>query len=204
MIKHFLRLVLGLALVASFTAHAQLQIEVAGVGSNQIPVAVASFARDGEVPQQIDAIVRADLQRSSLFRLVDPGAAALADTAAVDYPAWRGKGADAVVLGSVMRLADGRFDLRFRLYDAVKQAQIDGISYLSTASDLRLNAHRIADRIYEKLTGDRGVFATRIAYVAQLSKTSFEPGHRTASRSPWCSRATASRRSIRSTSTARA
>jgi len=81
---------------------------------------------------------------------------------------------DAVVVGSVARQADGRFDIRFRLYDAVKQQQIDGLSYLSSVAELRLNSHRIADRIYEKLTGVRGVFATRIAYVVQLSKTSFE------------------------------
>jgi TolB protein len=77
-------------------------------------------------------------------------------------------------VGSVARLADGRYDLRFRLYDTVKQGQLDALSFVSTAAELRLNAHRIADRIFEKLTGERGVFATRIAYVVQLGKTSFE------------------------------
>ncbi len=155
-------------------AFAQLRVEITGVGSNQFPIAIANFQRDGNPPQPIDEIVRADLQRSGLFRLVDTGGATLSETAPVNFSDWRGRGADAVVVGSVFRLADGRYDLRFRLYDAVKQGQLDGLSYVSTVAELRLNAHRIADRIYEKITGERGVFATRIAYVVQLAKNSFQ------------------------------
>ena len=153
---------------------AQLRVEITGVGSNQFPIAIATFKRDGEVPQPVDEIIRADLQRSGLFRLIDPGSAPLAETAAVDFADFKGRGADSLVVGSIARLADGRFDLRFRLYDTIKQAQLDALSYVSTAAELRLNAHRIADRIFERLTGERGVFATRIAYVVQLSKNSFE------------------------------
>jgi TolB protein len=168
----------ALALLATLfvlsPAVAQLRVEITGVGSNQFPIAVANFRRDGEIPQPVDEIIRADLQRSGVFRMIDAGAAPLSDTAAVNFGDFKGRGADALVVGSVARLADGRFDLRFRLFDTVKQTQLDALSYVSSASELRLNAHRIADRIYEKLTGERGVFATRIAYVVQLSKTSFE------------------------------
>ena len=162
------------ALTVLLPASAQLRVEITGVGSNQFPVSVANFKRDGEVPQPIDEIIRADLQRSGLFRLIDPGAAPLAETAAVNFPEFKGRGADALVVGSVSRLADGRFDLRFRLYDTVKQTQLDALSYVSSAAELRLNAHRISDRIFERLTGERGVFATRIAYVVELAKNSFE------------------------------
>jgi TolB protein len=162
------------ALLVLPPATAQLRVEITGVGSNQFPIAVANFRRDGEIPQPVDEIIRADLQRSGRFRMVDPGPAPLAESAAVSFTEFKGKGADALVVGSVTRLADGRFDLRFRLYDTVKQAQLDALSYVSSAAELRLNAHRIADRIFEKLTGERGVFATRIAYVVQLAKTSFE------------------------------
>ena len=155
-------------------ASAQLRVEITGVGSNQFPIAVASFKRDGEIPQPVDEIIRADLQRSGRFRMIDPGPAPLAETAAVSFAEFTGRGADALVVGSIARMADGRFDLRFRLYDTVKQTQLDALSYVSSAAELRLNAHRIADRIFEKLTGERGVFATRIAYVVQLAKTSFE------------------------------
>jgi TolB protein len=162
------------ALLVLSPATAQLRVEITGVGSNQLPISVANFRRDGEVPQPVDEIIRADLQRSGRFRMVDAGPTPLAETAAVSFADFKGKGADALVVGSASRLADGRFDLRFRLYDTVKQTQLDALSYVSSAAELRLNAHRIADRIFEKLTGERGVFATRIAYVVQLGKASFE------------------------------
>jgi TolB protein len=155
-------------------AGAQLRVEITGVGSNQFPVAVAAFRRDGDIPQPVDEIIRADLQRSGLFRLVDAGPTPLSETTNVNYDDFKGRGADALVTGSVSRLADGRYDLRFRLYDTVKQTPLDAVSFVSSAAELRLNAHRISDRIFEKLTGERGVFATRIAYVVQLGKNSFE------------------------------
>ncbi|MCS6944764.1 MAG: Tol-Pal system beta propeller repeat protein TolB [Sutterellaceae bacterium] len=160
--------------LAASSASAQLRIEVTGVGANQFPIAVATFARDGQIPQDIDAIIRANLQRAGVFRLIDAGSAPLPETSRVDFADWKARGADALVVGSVARLADGRFDIRFRLYDTVKQQQLDGLSYLSSANDLRLQAHRISDRIYEKLTGVRGVFATRIAYVVQLGRNAYE------------------------------
>lgn len=175
MLKAFAHaLVLLAALTVLPPATAQLRVEITGVGSNQFPIAVANFRRDGEIPQPVEEIIRANLQRSGLFRLVDAGSAPLSETTAVSLPEFKGRGADALVVGSVARLADGRFDLRFRLFDTVKQAQLDALSYVSTAAELRLNAHRISDRIFEKLTGERGVFATRIAYVVQLARDRFE------------------------------
>jgi len=153
---------------------AQLRVEITGVGSQQFPIAIAPFARDGQVPVEIESVVRADLARSGLFRIVDAGATPIPENAAVSLPDWKGRGADALAIGSVTRLADGRFDVRFRLLDTIRGSQLDGLSYVSPASDLRLTAHRIADRIYEKLTGERGVFATRIAYVVQTSRNSWE------------------------------
>ena len=145
-----------------------------GVGSQQFPVAVATFARDGQAPAEVDSIIRADLARSGLFRMVDPGTQPIPENATVNLPDWKGRGADALVVGTVARLADGRFDVRYRLLDTDKQGQLDGVSLVSTAADLRLTAHRIADRIYEKLTGERGVFATRISYIVQTSPKSWE------------------------------
>ena len=164
----------ALAMAVLPAAQAQLRVEITGVGSNQFPIAVGNFQRDGQVPEQVDAVIRANLQRSGLFRLVDAGSVAFSENVQVNHGEWKARGADALVVGSIARLADGRFDLRFRLWDTVKQAQLDAASYVSSAAELRLNAHRISDRIYEKLTGERGVFATRIAYVVALGKTAFE------------------------------
>jgi TolB protein len=82
---------------------------------------------------------------------------------------WRSRGADALVGGSVTRLADGRFDVRYKIWDVVKGQDLGGQALAVVASDLRLAAHRVADAIYEKLTGDRGVFSTRIAYVTRAA-----------------------------------
>lgn len=80
---------------------------------------------------------------------------------------WRQRAADALVTGSMQRLADGRYDVRFRLWDVVKAQDLGGQGFVVVQADLRLVAHRIADYIYEKLTGERGVFSTRIAYVTK-------------------------------------
>ncbi len=82
---------------------------------------------------------------------------------------WRGRGADALVAGSVSRLADGRWDVRYKLWDVVKGQDLGGQSLAVVTADLRLAAHRIADAVYERLTGDKGVFATRIAYVTRAA-----------------------------------
>jgi TolB protein len=166
----------GLALPG--LAGAQLRVEITGVGANQFPIAIAPFA--GDAPAQVDLakVIRDDLARSGAFRVVDAGATPVALPAASSVPAdlanWKGRGADALAIGSVTRLADGRYDVRYRLFDAVKQASLDGQSFVVQAGQLRLTAHHIADRIYERLTGERGVFATRVAYVVQLSPTAFE------------------------------
>ena len=83
------------------------------------------------------------------------------------YGDWTGRGADAVVVGSMTALPDGRAEVRFTLLDAVKQAQLASFTYVVPPAQFRATAHRIADVIYEKLTGDVGVFSTRIAYVAK-------------------------------------
>ncbi len=147
-------------------AHAQLRVEISGVGNNQIPVAIAAFADEGMAPQQVSAIIRADLERSGMFKVID-ARQAIPETAAVDYGAWKASGADALVVGSVQKLADGRFAVRYKLYDTAKGGQLSSMSDAVQAEGTRLEAHRIADDIYEKLTGVPGIFATRIAYVAQ-------------------------------------
>ena len=168
------RSVCGALVLLPAAARAQLRVEITGVGAQQFPIAVAPFAQEGSGAQEIDGIIRADLARSGLFRIVDAGSQQIAETANVNLADWKSRGADALVIGSSRRLADGRYDIRFRLLDTVKQTQLDGLAYTVPASDLRLTAHRIADRIYEKLTGERGVFATRIAYVVQTGRNSWE------------------------------
>jgi TolB protein len=155
----------SLALLAG-AAHAQLHVEIAGVGNNQIPVAVAQFADEGVAPQQVSAIIRADLERSGMFKVID-ARQVIPETAAIDFAAWKSSGAEAVVVGSVQKLADGRLAVRYKLLDTVKGGQLSSMSDAVQPKSTRLEAHRIADDVYEKLTGVPGIFATRIAYVAE-------------------------------------
>ncbi|MES3003449.1 MAG: Tol-Pal system beta propeller repeat protein TolB [Pseudomonadota bacterium] len=150
-----------------YSALAQFRVEVTGVGLTQLPIAVAPFRGDAEAPQKIAAIVQADLERSGQFRAIDAAGSALDETSRPDMTPWRQKTADSLATGSVSRLADGRYDVRFRLWDVVRAQDLGGQSFAVTTGDLRLAAHRIADFIYEKLTGEKGVFSTRIAYITK-------------------------------------
>ena len=148
-------------------AMAQFRVEVSGAGVTQIPISAVAFRDNSLVNQDIAAIVRADLERSGQFKFIEPLPVRLDETSRPDLNAWREKGTDALLTGSVTRLADGRFDVRFRLWDSVRGQELGGLSFPAGASELRNAAHKIADYIYEKLTGDKGVFATRIAYVTK-------------------------------------
>lgn len=161
---------LALLLVVAAPAFAQFRVDVSGIGLAQLPIAVSAFRGEDSAPQKIAAILRADLERSGQFRAVDAGGVALDELSRPDASLWRQKGADSLVSGSVTRLVDGRYDVRFRLWDVVKTQDLGGQSYAVTVGDLRLAAHRIADFIYEKLTGERGVFSTRIAYVTKTAQ----------------------------------
>ena len=148
-------------------ALAQFRVEVTGVGLTQLPIALAPFRGEAQSPQRISAIVQADLERSGQFRSIDAAGAALDEVSRPDMAQWRQKSADSLVTGSITRLADGRYDIRFRLWDVVRAQDLGGQSFVVSQGDLRLVAHRIADFVYEKLTGERGVFSTRIGYVTK-------------------------------------
>jgi TolB protein len=165
------RTVLGGLMGASMLpAWGQFRVEVTGVGLTQLPIAVATFRGDDQSPQKIAAIVQADLQRSGQFRGVDASGVSLDEASRPDLSVWRQRAADSLLTGSVTRLADGRYDVRFRLWDVVRGQDLGGQSYSVVQADLRLSAHRIADYVYEKLTGERGVFSTRIAYVTRAGQ----------------------------------
>jgi TolB protein len=166
--RALLAAVAGSALAGALprAAGAQMRIDVSGVGATQYPIAIAGFISEGKVPQDVADVLRADLTRSGAFRLIDPSVT-LSDTATPDFADLKNRGADAVAGGSIARLADGRFDVRFRLHDVVRGTNLGGESFLAGEADLRYAAHRMADWIYEKLTGERGIFATRVLFVAK-------------------------------------
>lgn len=163
-----LRVLQGMAglllLMQASMASAVLTIEIIGAGEHQIPVAIVPFGGDEKIAQSINEVVTGDLQRSGLFRLVDPTGKSPHVPAEVSFPDWEVRGAEALAIGMVA-VQNGRIEARFRLLDVVKQTEL--IAQAVSASEIQIRAigHRIADMIYEKLTGDKGVFSTRIAYV---------------------------------------
>src|SRR2546427_611462 len=150
-------------------AQAPPTIEIIGGGAIQIPIAVLPFAGESALPQSITEIVEQDLSRSGRFRQIFVAGVTPPPTesAQVNFPEWKSRLADALVIGQAQRLPDGKLEVRFRLLDVLKQSQIGGIAFTLTAAQTRLTAHKIADFIYEKMTGERGVFSTRIAYVVK-------------------------------------
>ena len=168
MTRHSLRFSLGL-LIAGLLAlptWAQVRVEVSGVGLTQVPIAFAPLRGEEASPQKIATIVQADLERSGQFRGITAGSV-IDETQRPDMTVMRQKGADALLTGSISRMTDGRYDVRVRLWDTVRGQDLGAISYTVSTGDLRLASHRIADFVYEKLTGDKGVFSTRIAYVTK-------------------------------------
>lgn len=161
-------LALGAAsLFGAAPAWAQFRVEVSGVGVKQIPVAISPFRGAEGAPVDVPAVIRSDLERSGVFRLV-AAPAGLDENSRPDLAPWKER-ADALLTGSVSRLADGRHDVRFRLWDTLRGQDLGGLSFPVASTDLRLAAHKVADYVYEKLTGARGIFSTRIAYVSRAA-----------------------------------
>ena len=157
------------ALLFAAQVRAQLTIDIVGVGAQQIPVAVAGFAgSDAALAQQMSAVIEADLARSGLIKTVNSnGLPKNGELAAVPFAELKARGADAIVIGSVAPAANGLIAVSFRLVDVPKQEQLTGLVFNVPNKDLRATAHRIADIVYERLTGEKGVFSTRLAYVAK-------------------------------------
>ena len=159
--------VLTATFAVALPASAQFKLDVSGVGMTQIPIAMTAFRGEDAAMQKISAIILADLARSGRFRAIDHAVAGADENTNPDFSALRQKGADAYVAGSINRLADGRLDVRFRLRDVVKGSDLGALSRVDVPGNVRLTAHFISDSIYEKLTGEKGVFSTRIAYVTK-------------------------------------
>ena len=170
--RHFLALVAALSALSFAPARAQLTIEIVGGAGTAIPIAIVPFEGESAFPLGVSGVVAADLQRSGLFRPVDPAGVAPRPFRAeeVKLDVWRARGADAVVVGTMRPQGDGRVEVVYALVDAVRGGTLASTRFVVAQNQFRATAHRIADEIYQKLTGDAGVFSTRIAYVARQGR----------------------------------
>src|SRR5262249_36066271 len=138
-------------LTVAVSARAALTIEITGGGDNPIPVAIVPFGSEERAQGGITQIVAADLTRSGLFKMIDPGGVNPRPTEPNDVRTddWKGRGAEAIAIGSVNPLTDGRIEVRFRLINVTKTEpqQLAGFTYTVTQAQTRGTAHRIADVI---------------------------------------------------------
>jgi TolB protein len=169
---HFLRLTC--ALVIAFLAvgvHAQdapLVITVTGSGERLFPIIVPVFQNEGSLPNSVSEVVRADLERSGLFKLIDISPMTLPESQVPDLTALATRGADFALTATVSASSGGRNEIHFRLFDTTRagsKPELGGMMLRMSQDQYRVTGHRIADFIYEKITGIPGYFATRIAYV---------------------------------------
>lgn len=153
--------------VLSTSAWAQFRVEVTGVGLTQLPILVTPFKAEAQSPQKLSSIVQANLSRTGQIKPLPTGNWVLDEMSRPDWSSVRATSAEALLAGSVTRLADGRFDVRARLWDVVKGQEKADFRDTVGAADLRLSAHRLSDWVYQQLTGTPGLFTSRITYVTK-------------------------------------
>ena len=172
--KNFFRALFFLACAAAgANAHAVLTIEITQGVQGALPIAVVPFGWEGPgaPPESVAAVIAADLHRSGRFSPL-PERDLLSrpqEASQVNFRDWRILGMDNLVIGRVRALGDG-YEVRFQLFDVLRQSQLTGLTFRSDAAGLRRTAHQIADIIYETLLGEPGAFATRIAYITEVGE----------------------------------
>ncbi len=169
MLKQY-RILALLGLLAAGATQAELVIDVQGI-AQPTPVAIVPFGWEGrapEAPLDVTRVITDDLRRSGRFDPIgeDKMLQKPTDGADVDFQDWSFVGVEAVVVGKVIQTGDNGYTLQFQLFDVFGRRQLVGFRMPDvTRSTMRGAAHRAADMIYEKLTGIKGVFGTRVAYV---------------------------------------
>ncbi len=168
------RALLGALLLASTlvssAAFADLRVEITEWNIEPAPVAVVPFGWQGQtpaVPLDVAEVIAADLRRSGRFAPIENSKMLSKPTRGgdVDFDDWRILKVEAVVVGRVEQTGDNAYTVQFQLFDPFRGTQLVGYRMPASRGTLRRVAHRAADMIYEKLTGIKGVFATRVAYV---------------------------------------
>ena len=156
--------------LASPSSFAQMSIEITGVGQSLYPIAVMRFKDETKLPTSVTEIIRQDLARSGYFKNTENGNASESDEGTPNYKSWAARGADALVVGSVVQKGAEQFDIQYKLFDIRKSQSLGGLNISASSDNLRAAAHKIADDIIMKLLGERGIFSTRLSYVIKDGK----------------------------------
>ncbi len=167
---------LGIFLLCGYAvqADALLEIKITGFGESALPIAIVPFGWEekGAVPEDLSGIVTADLARTGQFKpmpvedmLEQPHGGR-----EIRFENWRLTGIGHVVVGAIRPIRGNHYTVDFQLFDVLKGRQMTGHSFTVSVKDLRRVSHQISDLVYEAITGERGAFDTRIAYVAATMK----------------------------------
>ncbi|MGB8136232.1 MAG: Tol-Pal system beta propeller repeat protein TolB, partial [Pseudolabrys sp.] len=162
----------ALAATGSRPARAVLNIDINQGNVQPMPIALPDFLTggptEGDIGRNVTAVITNNLQRSGLFAPINPAAfiEKISNSDSVPrFPDWRTINAQALVTGRITRQSDGRLKAEFRLWDVFAGQQLDGKQYFTTPDNWRRIAHIISDAIYERLTGEKGYFDSRIVFV---------------------------------------
>ena len=152
------------------TAHADITVEITQGGVARTPVAIVPFGWEGQsagMPLDIAEVISADLHRSGRFEPIAEENMLQKPTtgAELDFDDWSFVKAEAVVVGRVVQTGENAYTVSFQLFDVFRRQQLVGYRIPASRGTMRRVAHRAADMIYEKLTGIKGVFATKVAFV---------------------------------------
>jgi TolB protein len=151
-------------------AYAVVELNINKANVAPLPIAITDFLSNGDIGAQISSVVTADLKRSGLFAPVDK-AAFIQKVSNFDsaprFQDWTSLNAQALVTGRVTQEGDGRLRAEFRLWDTFAGQQMTGQQFYTQPENWRRVAHIIADAIYEKITGEKGYFDTRVVFVAE-------------------------------------
>lgn len=171
-LRYIVTLILGL--LAATPAKAELQIDVSGAMRDPMPIAFPEMIHNGffvgQYGKKIRDVVIADLERSGLFTIINPNSYIQEFTSMQQEPAfvdWKAINAQALVQSSISEIDGNNLRVEFRLWDVFSESQLKGQSFTTTKDNWRRVAHVIADAIYERLTGEKGYFDTRIVYVSE-------------------------------------
>jgi TolB protein len=161
-----------IAALGPATAYAQLVIDINKANQQPVPVAIPALnaPAGNAVGGDISRVVTGDLQRSGLFRPLDPNSFLernLDVNVQPRFDDWKTIGAQALINGQVTVDADGRLHVDFRLWDIFQAQQLLGLQFTTTPENWRRVAHKIADAVYERLTGEKGYFDTRVVFVSE-------------------------------------
>jgi len=162
-----------LAPLAATPAAAALAVDVTQGNPQPLPIAIPDFipaGNDGGNAARIAEVVRADLERSGLFRPLDPKSFVDKITninVAPNFANWRVINAQGLVTGEAALQPDGRLRVAFRLWDVYGQSQMDGQQFYTQPENWRRIAHMVSDAIYQRITGETGYFDTRVVFISE-------------------------------------